>query len=144
MNLFPVYKQRTDTAVVNKGKFYSTLYVLGFVLTLTGWVFVSVWFGGGSGYVSKIFPENYDPSTEVVVSADKIRELENDPTKKNVKCMCTETDPQLHTFANVTYEQYEFCNYILDHYTLERCMGYPSRDAAIRNGDMCPGGITKD
>ena len=104
MNLFPIYKQRTDTAVVKKGKFYSTLYIVGFILTLIIWILVVSLTGEGGGYVSKIYPENYDPSTQDLVSVEEIRALENDVTKKNVKCMCTETDPPLNAFADITYQ----------------------------------------
>ena len=144
MNLFPIYKQRTDTAIVKKGKFYSTLYVVGFILTLTVWILVVSLPGEGGGYVSKIYPENYDPSTQDLVSVEEIHELENDATKKNVKCMCTETDPPLSAFADIMYEQYEFCSFIIKNYDYSRCRSHANTGVAESEGDLCPDGLTKD
>ena len=144
MNLFPVYKQKDDTATVKKGKFYSTLYVVGFLVTLIVWIVVVSLPGEGRGYVSKIYPENYDPSNEDVIPVEEITALQNDVKKKNVKCICSNTDPTFSTFADVTYQQYEFCNILHERYDYGRCRGHASVGVASAKGDLCPGGLTMD
>ena len=88
MNLFPIYKQRTDTAIVKKGKFYSMLYLCGFVLAVVAWTVVVVIAQGGDAFVAKIHPANYNPSKTVeLVPLEKIEELQKDEKKNNVKSM---------------------------------------------------------
>ena len=87
MNLYPVYQERRETEIVKKGKFYSMLYLCGFVSTVVAWTVIVVIAQGGDGFVAKIHPANYNPSTDELVPREKIEELQKDEEKKNVKCI---------------------------------------------------------
>ena len=145
MNLYPVYEERVEVEVVKKGKFYSILYVLGFVCALVAWTVVVVIGQSGDAYVAKIYPPNYNPSdTSELVSRDKIKELQEDKEKKNVKCICTESAPTLNDFASITYEQYSLCNYIMEKFDWDECRSKADATAATNAGLACPSGLTAD
>ena len=145
MNLYPVYEENREVEVVKKGKFYSILYVLGFVCTLVAWTVVVVIGQGGDAYVAKIHPPNYNPSeTSELVSRDKIKELQQDEEKKNVKCICSESAPTLNDFASIIYEQYSLCSYIMEKFDWDKCRSKATATAATAAGLMCPGGLTVD
>ena len=81
MNLYPIYQQRKETEIVKKGKFYTTLYILGFALGLIVWIVVISLPNERGGYVSNIYPPDYDMSdiSAKLVPTEKIEELQKDP-----------------------------------------------------------------
>ena len=145
MNLFPIYQQRKEKEIVKKGKFYSTLYILGFALGLIVWIVVISLPNERGGYVSKIYPPDYDMSDTSAkpVPTEKIEELKQDPKKKNVRCICSNPEPVLNDFANIKMEQYSFCPHIMEKYNWETCIG-KARAAIQAAGDLCPEGIAED
>ena len=144
MNLYPVYEENREVEVVKKGKFYSILYVLGFVVSLIAWTVVVILGQGRDAYVAKIYPADYTPSEAAeLVSREKIKELQEDKEKKNVKCICSDSAPTLNDFASVTYEQYSLCSFVLEKFNWSKCRQQADETAA-KTGLLCPPGLTKD
>ncbi len=145
MNLYPIYEQRKEKEIVKRGKFYSTLYIAGFTLGLIAWVVVISLPNERGGYVSKIYPPDYDMSdiSAKLVPTEKIEELQKDPKKRNVRCICSNPEPFLNDFASIKMEQYSFCPHIMEKYSWEKCRE-KTRAAISAAGDLCPNSIAKD
>ena len=119
--VIPNLSTKNRDEIIKKCKFYSILYIAGFALGLIAWIVVISLPNERGGYVSKIYPPDYDMSDTSAepVPMEKIEELEQDPKKKNVRCICSNPEPVLNDFANIKMEQYSFCPHIIEKYNWE-------------------------